>query len=50
MQKINPISQKFTEILRFKNFEISGICCTLTYENYRYSLTFLDKGVIFYVP
>ena len=33
MQKIRPISQKFTEILRVKNFEIMIFCCTLTYEN-----------------
>ena len=40
MQKIRPISQKFTEILRFKNFEITRFCCTLTYENCCNSLNF----------
>ena len=38
MQKIRPISQIFTEILRFEIFEITRLCCTLTYKNWRNSL------------
>ena len=49
MQKIRPISQKFTEILRFKNFGLTRFCCTLTYENCRNSLNFWDTKVIFWI-
>ena len=32
-QKIRPISQRFTEILRFENFEMTRSFYTLTYPN-----------------
>ena len=38
--KIYDHMQKFTEILKFKNFEIVRFCCTLTYENCPNSLNF----------
>ena len=49
MQKIRPISQKFTEILRFENFEITRFCFTLTYKNCRNSLNFWDTKVKFWI-
>ena len=47
MQKIGPISQNFNEILTFENMETMRFCHTLTYENRRNSLNFLDRGLIF---
>ena len=40
MPKIIPISQKFNEILRFENFEITRFCHTLTHGNRYNSLSF----------
>ena len=48
-KKNRPLSQKFNEILRFENFEITRFCLTLTHENYRNSLNFWDKGIIFWI-
>ena len=45
MQKIGPISQNFNEILTFENMETMRFCHTLTYENRRNSLYFLDRGL-----
>ena len=47
MQKIGPISQNFDEILTFENMVTMRFCHTLTYENRRNSLNFLDRGLIF---
>ena len=49
MQKIRPISKKFTEILRFKNFETTRFCCTLLYESCRNLFNFQDTKVIFWI-
>ena len=48
MQKIGPLSQNFNEILTFENLETMRFCHTLTYENRRNSLNFLDRGLIFW--
>ena len=49
MQKIRPISQNFKGILTFENLEKMRFCHTLTYENRRNSLNFLDRGLKFLI-
>ena len=49
LQKIRCLSQKFTDILRFENFEITIFCHTLAYENRRNSLNFWDTRLTFWI-
>ena len=49
MQKIGPISKNFNEILTFKSMDTMRFFHTLTYENRRNSLNFLDRGLIFWI-
>ena len=48
-KKSGKYLKKFTEILRFENFEITRFCYTLAYENCRKSLNFLDTMVLFWM-
>ena len=47
MQKIRPISKNVNKLLTFENLDKMKFCHTLTYENRRNLLNFLDTGLIF---